>query len=70
MAIQIELKKAREKKKLSQNRLASKLDMTVQNIQRIEAGRAKSIPLDTLDKLCQVLECEVGDILVRTSLKG
>ncbi len=64
MAIQIGLKEARKKKKLSQNGLAGKLDMTVQNIQRIEAGRAKSIPIDTLDKICEVLDCTPGDILI------
>lgn len=63
MAVQIELKKVREKKRLSQNQLASKLAMTVQNIQRIEGGRAKSIPLDTLEKLCLVLECTPNDLI-------
>ncbi len=64
MALEIRLKEVREKKGLSQNKLANRLDMSLQNIQRIEYGKAKSIPIDTLDKLCQVLECGVEDILV------
>jgi putative transcriptional regulator len=39
--------------------------MSLANVQKIEYGKAKSIPLDTLDKLCQILECEVGELLVR-----
>ena len=35
------------------------------DISRIEKG-AKAISLDVLDRLCRALECEPGDILVRT----
>ena len=64
MAIEIRLKEVRKKKKLSQTKLAQKLDMTPQNFQRIELGRSKSIPYDTLDKLCKILNCTPGDILI------
>ncbi len=60
----ITLKEIRTKRGLSQNGLAQQVGMTLQNIQKIEYGQAKSIPLDTLDKLCKALNCQVGDILV------
>jgi putative transcriptional regulator len=41
------------------------MGMSLQNIQRIEYGDAKSIPLETLDKLCEILDCQPGDLLIR-----
>lgn len=64
MEIQVKLKDVRKKRGLSQTKLAQKLDMTPQNFQRIELGRSKSIPYDTLAKLCKILDCKVEDILV------
>ncbi len=65
MAVKIALKQIRTARGLSQNGLAQAMGMTLQNVQKIEYGKAKSIPLDTLDKLCTVLNCDVGDLLVR-----
>lgn len=65
MAVKVRLKEIRQDKKISQNALARQLDMSLANIQNIEYGKAKSIPFDTLDKLCEILNCEVGDLLVR-----
>jgi len=61
----IKLKEMRRLKGLSQNGLARLLGMSLANVQKIEYNKAKSIPLDTLDEMCKVLECEVGDLLVR-----
>ncbi|MCP6761432.1 MAG: helix-turn-helix domain-containing protein [Fischerella sp. CENA71] len=64
MPVKIKLKQLREDKGLSQNALARQLEMSLANIQKIEYGKAKSIPLDTLEKLCLALDCEIGDLLV------
>ncbi|MEH1795589.1 helix-turn-helix domain-containing protein [Nostoc sp.] len=63
--IQIRLKQLRESRGLQQNELARRLEMWLANVQKIEYGKAKSIPLDTLDKLCKILRCEVRELLVR-----
>ena len=39
--------------------------MSLGNIQKIEKGKAKARPLNTLDKLCAVLECQVGHLWAR-----
>lgn len=65
MAVEVRLKELRSRRGVSQNELARRLNMSLANIQKIEYNKAKSIPLDTLDKLCKVLECEVGELLVR-----
>jgi putative transcriptional regulator len=61
--VEIVLKEVRKSKGLSQKRLAEALGMSLQNIQNIEYGSAKSIPLDTLSRLCEVLGCQPGDLL-------
>ncbi len=65
MAVFVRLKEIRNARGISQNELARKLEMSLANVQKIEYGKAKSIPLDTLDRLCEILECEVGELLVR-----
>jgi putative transcriptional regulator len=64
--IEIKLKETRQSKGLSQNQLADAIGHTSHSIKRIENGRFKSIPVETLDKLCKALDCQVGDILVYT----
>ncbi len=63
MKIEVNLKAIRENKGLSQDRLARKLEMTPGNLRLIESAKAKSIPFETLAKLCETLECEPGDLL-------
>lgn len=65
MAVEVRLKEIRNARGISQNELARRLEMSLTNVQKIEYGQAKSIPLDTLDKLCKILQCEVGELLVR-----
>ncbi|BAZ33853.1 transcriptional regulator (plasmid) [Cylindrospermum sp. NIES-4074] len=65
MTVEVRLKEIRNERGISQNELARRLEMSLANVQKIEYNKAKSIPLETLDKLCQILECEVGDLLVR-----
>jgi putative transcriptional regulator len=63
MSVKVLLKEAREAKGFSQNALARALEMSLANVQKIEYGKAKSIPLDTLEKMCVVLDCEISDLL-------
>ncbi|MEA5503563.1 helix-turn-helix transcriptional regulator [Halotia wernerae UHCC 0503] len=65
MTVEVRLKEIRNGRGISQNELARRLEMSLANVQKIEYGKAKSIPLDTLDKLCKILQCEVGELLVR-----
>ncbi|MFB2982495.1 helix-turn-helix domain-containing protein [Microseira sp. BLCC-F43] len=65
MPVEIRLKQVRESRELSQYELAKLIDMSPQNIQKLEQGRAKGIQLDTLDALCEALNCEIQDLLVR-----
>lgn len=70
MPVEIRLKQAREAKNLSQYELAQRVNMSPQNIQKLEQGRSKGIQFDTLDSLCEALECQIQDLLVRTPAKN
>lgn len=64
MTVKIKLKELRNNKQISQNELARSLGMSLANVQKIEYNKAKSIPLDTLERLCSVLDCQIGELLV------
>lgn len=57
------LKQVRHAQGLTQEELARRTGMTLGNVQRIEYGKAKSIPLDTLESFCHELKCVPGDLL-------
>lgn len=43
--------------------LAEYVGITEQNISLIRSGKVKGIRFATLDKICEFLECQPGDIL-------
>lgn len=51
------------KRKISSNELAEAIDITPANLSILKTGKAKAIRFSTLDKLCDVLHCQPGDIL-------
>jgi putative transcriptional regulator len=63
MPVKVLLKEMRLKRGLSQNELARRIEMSLNAVQHIEY-KAKAIQLDTLAKLCEVLDCQPGDLLV------
>lgn len=64
--MRIRLKELRTQKGFSQKRLAEAADMSLQNLQRIEYGQAESIPLKTLNRFCNVLVCQPGELFEYT----
>jgi putative transcriptional regulator len=65
--VKVLLQEVRRANGLSQNELARLTRMSPQNIQRIEQGEAKSLTFATLERLCEVLHCQPGDILIYDS---
>ena len=51
------------RRKLSVTELAQRVGITLANISILKNGKAKAIRFSTLEKICQVLECQPGDIL-------
>ncbi len=51
------------KRKMSSNELAEIIDITPANLSILKTGKAKAIRFSTLEKLCEALKCQPGDIL-------
>ena len=51
------------KRKMSVTELADRVGITIANLSILKNGRAKAIKLETLNKICQVLQCQPGDLL-------
>lgn len=51
------------KRKISLNKLSEKVGITTANLSILKTGKAKAIRFSTLEKICEVLECQPGDIL-------
>ena len=51
------------KRKMSVTELAERVGITISNISVLKNGKAKAIKVSTLAKLCEVLDCQPGDIL-------
>jgi putative transcriptional regulator len=50
-------------RKISLNELAEKVGIANVNLSNIKTGKVSAIRFSTLDKICEVLECQPGDIL-------
>ena len=51
------------KRKIRGKELATKIGITEQNLSLLRTGKVKGVRFSTLEKICQVLECQPGDIL-------
>jgi len=51
------------KRKMSVTELADKVGITLANMSILKNGKAKAVKMSTLIKLCEVLECQPGDLL-------
>lgn len=63
MAIVINLDVMLAKRKMSVTELSEKVGITMANISILKNGKAKAIRIETLNKICEVLACQPGDIL-------
>lgn len=50
-------------RKISSNELALRIGITPANLSVLKTGKAKAIRFSTLEKICEVLKCQPGDIL-------
>jgi putative transcriptional regulator len=53
------------RRKMSVGELADRVGITPANLAVLKNGRAKAVRFTTLDALCQVLDCQPGDLLRR-----
>ena len=63
MAIVINIDVMLAKRKMSVTELSEKLGITIANVSILKNGKAKAIRIETLNKLCEVLDCQPADLL-------
>lgn len=63
MPIIVNLDVMMAKRKISSGELAEKIGITAANLSILKTGKAKAVRFSTLDKICEILSCQPGDIL-------
>jgi putative transcriptional regulator len=63
MAIAVKLDELLYQRRMTLTELAERVDITLANLSILKTGKAKAIRFSTLEAICQVLECQPGDLL-------
>mgnify|MGYP000364876044 FL=1 len=69
MPIIVNLDVMMAKRKMSLNTLSEQVGITLSNLSILKQGKAKAIRFSTLELICEVLDCQPGDILEYQSPK-
>lgn len=69
MRIELDLDVMLARRKMRSKELAEKIGLSEQNLSQIRTGKVRGIRFSTLVKICDVLDCQPGDLLrfVRSS---
>ncbi|WP_442754457.1 helix-turn-helix domain-containing protein [Methylocystis sp. JAN1] len=51
------------KRKMRSRDLAQQIGIAEQNVSLLKSGKVKGVRFDTLEKICEILDCQPGDIL-------
>lgn len=63
MAIILRLDRVMADRKISLNELSNRVGISTVNLSNLKTGKVKAIRFSTLDAICEVLDCQPGDIL-------
>ncbi len=63
MAIILRLDRIMADRKISLNELANKVGISNVNLSNLKTGKVKAIRFSTLEAICDILDCQPGDIL-------
>ncbi|RDU22037.1 helix-turn-helix domain-containing protein [Anaerosacchariphilus polymeriproducens] len=63
MSIILRLDRVMADRKISLNELAEKVGISNVNLSNLKTGKVKAIRFSTLNAICEVLDCQPGDIL-------
>ena len=51
------------RRKMRSRELAERIGIAEQNVWLLKSGKVKGMRFDTLEKICEILQCQPGDIL-------
>lgn len=63
MPIIVNLDVEMAKRKMSLNELSERVGITTVNLSILKTGKARAVRFSTLEKICEVLGCQPGDLL-------
>ena len=61
--IEIHLDQYLIKCQMTLTQLSEAVEITIANLSILKSGKAKAIRFSTLEKICEVLECQPGDLI-------
>ena len=61
--IEVRLERLLEERGMTLTELSQRVSVTMANLSILKNGHAKAIRFTTLTRLCEVLECQPGDLL-------
>ena len=64
MPVVVQLDLMLAKRKMRSRDLAAAVGITEVNISLLKSGKVKGVRFDTLERICEVLQCQPGDLLV------
>jgi putative transcriptional regulator len=64
MSIVVQLDLMLARRKMRSRDLAAAVGITEVNISLLKSGKVKGVRFDTLERICEVLQCQPGDLLV------
>lgn len=51
------------RRKMRSKELAERIGITEQNVSLLKSGKVKGVRFDTLERICEALQCQPGDVL-------
>ncbi len=63
MPIILRLDRVMADRKISLNELSAKVGISNVNLSNLKTGKVKAVRFSTLEAICDVLDCQPGDIL-------
>jgi putative transcriptional regulator len=63
MPIVVNLDVMLAKRKMRSKELAERIGITEQNVSLLKSGKVRGVRFETLERICEALDCQPGDIL-------
>jgi putative transcriptional regulator len=63
MSIIVNLDVMLAKRKMRSKQLAERIGITEQNLSLLKSGKVRGVRFETLNKICEALNCQPGDLL-------
>ena len=70
LAIVVNLDVVLAQRKMKLNELSRQVGISVANLSILKSGKAKAIRVSTLDKICQTVDCQPGELLEYVEEEG